>query len=151
MTTAWRQADKEVTRVSKSHAAQVIDMCIPPDRHTLTHTHTHSCSHSILHKPFLTFCPSALEQPRGGCLRSRSSRHSVPEAADGTVNECCKAWKTDLTSTDDGFRSGNESWHEVHLLLREWLIAQTPKTNYSQGDVSWQNKTVCTYSDGTKQ
>ena len=75
-----------------------------------THTHTHTLAHipgadDVLHKPFLTSCPSALEQPPGSCLRSRSSRHSVPKAADGALDERCEGLRTPLTPTDDKSRS----------------------------------------------
>lgn len=156
VTTAWRPAHKEVTWACKSHAAQVIDMYLSPDTQPHTHTHacthltptqtcTHSCSHSILHKPFLTFCPSAPEQPRGGSLRSRSSHHSVPEAAPRTVDGCCKSWKQPLTSTDDDFRSKARVDMKCACCFK-MIDGTKAKTNYSLDDLSWQNKTICTHS-----
>lgn len=109
--------------------------------HTPTHTQTHSCIHSILHKPVLTFCPSALEQP-AGCLRSRSSHHPVPEAADGTVSECCKGLRTALTSTDNKFPSETRVDMKCTCCFKMIHCAKA-KTNYSLDNVSRQNKTIC--------
>lgn len=113
--------------------------------HTRTHTHrlVHSCSNDILHKPLLTFCPSALEQPWGGCLRSRSSHH--------------QSLKLQLEQSMNVVRPGNSTYiyrwqvgvsfkHEVHLLLKKKNDRTEANTNYSLDYLGRRNKTNCTSS-----
>lgn len=69
----WLMTARREDRPFRSWAAQVINTYLNPD--TRSQPRAHSCSYDILHKPLLTFCPSAPEQPWGGCLTSKSSPH----------------------------------------------------------------------------